>query len=397
MQHVDEHMDDLFRNAAEHYQLKEGNNWDKIAPYLTSSATPTAAAVVPKNNNRPWLILVALLLLSPLMLITFNKEKPTPQLQSTGKNTSAQQTIVHTSARSIQPQTTSGLVQLASNQSPKAQTKDPVKNIPPVIRPVAATNTTEANQPITEIPASNLPVQSVDPTHKRDFETYAKISTAASPLTNTDPYVAASIPVKKTPEPRGLYLGLLAGPQWNQVEGQGYNKAGLNLGLIAGFRFNKKLAVESGISYSKKYYYSDGAHFHMKKNTGTPIMKVISLEGNSNVIEIPAKIKYDIINKKKGSLFVTSGLSTYILTKENNQYYALINGTPQNSNVIYDNRKTYVAGGMNLSAGYSIHLKKKTDFRIEPYLQIPFKGTGVGSMRVTTAGLNIGITRNLHQ
>jgi hypothetical protein len=126
-------------------------------------------------------------------------------------------------------------------------------------------------------------------------------------------------------------------------------------------------------------------------------MEVISLEGSSNVVEIPARIKYDLIDKKKGELFVTAGLSTYILTKENNQYYALINGTPQNSTVVYDERKTYLAGGMNLSAGYSIHLKKKTDIRIEPYLQIPFKGTGVGSMRVTTTGLNIGITRNLHK
>jgi hypothetical protein len=113
------------------------------------------------------------------------------------------------------------------------------------------------------------------------------------------------------------------------------------------------------------------------------------------VIEIPLKVKYDVIDKKKGELFVTAGISTYILTKENNQYYALINGSPQNSNVIYTDKKTYLAGGLNLSTGYSIHLKKKTDIRIEPYMQMPFKGTGVGSMRVTTAGLNIGITRAL--
>jgi hypothetical protein len=201
--------------------------------------------------------------------------------------------------------------------------------------------------------------------------------------------------VKKTPEVRGFYLGFNAGPQWNQVEGQGYNKTGFNLGLIGGFSFNNKLAVESGIAYSKKYYYSDGQYFHMKKNPGTPTMKVISLEGTSNVIEIPLKVKFDIIDKKKGELFITSGISTYILTKENNQYYALINGSPQNSNVIYKDKKTYLAGGLNLSAGYSIHLKKKTDIRIEPYMQIPFKGTGVGSMRVTTSGLNIGLTRTL--
>ncbi len=399
MQHVDDHMDDLFRKAAENYQLKNGNNWDKIAPYLTSSATPTAAAVIPKKNNRPWLILTILLLLSPLLLITFNKEKSTPEPQTTERKNSDRKTIdpIQSPANGIQQQITTGLKQLATNNIRQTQTKDPAKTASTAINPGAANNATELNQPIADISVTNMPVQTVNPTNERELLTQTKINTTVSQWTDNDQHSAASIPVKKSPEIRGLYLGVLAGPQWNQVEGQGYNKTGLNIGLIAGFSLNKKLAIESGISYSKKYYYSNGEHFHMKKNPGTPVMKVISLEGSSNVIEIPTKIKYDLIDNKKRELFITAGLSTYLLTKENNQYYALINGALQNSTVSYDNRKIYVAGGMNLSGGYSIHLKKKTDIRIEPYLQIPFKGTGVGSMRVTTTGLNIGITRNLHK
>jgi Outer membrane protein beta-barrel domain len=419
MQHVDQNMDDLFRNAAENYQLKAGHDWDKIAPFLTGSATPSAAAVMPKNK-KPWLILAILLMLSPLLLITLNIEKPIPGAQSAGLNIPDRKTTDHNTSpvNSIQKQTTKNPNHLPDKNNRLTPEKDPeqielaerssISSIPDAAGSNAKTNSTAINhvaahsaldpdQPIAEILATNLPVQSTYSTIKPEVQTQTKISATIKHWTNTENEPAAAIPVKRSPQNHGFYLGLAAGPQWNQVEGQGYNKTGFNVGLIAGFSFNKKLAVESGISYSKKYYYSDGQYFHMKKNPGTPTMKVISLEGSSNVIEIPAKIKYDVIDNKKGELFIIAGLSTYILTKENNQYYALINGTPQNSTVIYNDRKTYLAGGMNLSAGYSIHLKKKTDIRIEPYLQIPFKGTGVGSMRVTTSGLNIGITRNLHK
>ncbi len=51
--------------------------------------------------------------------------------------------------------------------------------------------------------------------------------------------------------------------------------------------------------------------------------------------------------------------------------------------------KPYLAGALNVSAGYTFRLQKKSDIRIEPYVQIPFKGTGVGSMRVMTTGIHL--------
>jgi hypothetical protein len=414
-------MDDLFLNAAENYQLKTRHDWEKIAPSLASSATPPAT-VFNLKNNKPWLILAILILLSPLLLITLNKEKPVSEAQSAVINNPDIQTIdpIQSPVKSFKQQSTNDPDQQTGFNILQTQTiangqlniaeLDPMSSFPEAAdktnfvystltktNPDAAYTASNMNQQIAEISAPRRTVKPMNSAIKMEFQTPTKINTRAWPGPDTHQEPAAFIPVTKPPEIRGLYLGLSTGPQWNQVEGQGYNKTGFNLGLIAGFSFNKKMAAESGIFYSNKKYYSDGKYFHMNKNPGTPSMEVISLEGSSNVIEIPIKMKYDLVDKEKGELFITAGLSTYILTKENNQYYALINGTPQHPTVTYDKRKTYLAGGMNLSAGYSVHLKKKTDIRIEPYLQIPFKGTGVGSMRVTTTGLNIGITRNLNK
>jgi len=85
------------------------------------------------------------------------------------------------------------------------------------------------------------------------------------------------------------------------------------------------------------------------------------------------------------------------LTHENNDYRALINGSQQELSVKYKHKMSYFPGAVNLSIGHEFKTGKQTKFRIEPYLQIPLKGIGVGSMPVTTTGLHIGITNLLHR
>ena len=56
----------------------------------------------------------------------------------------------------------------------------------------------------------------------------------------------------------------------------------------------------------------------------------------------------------------------------------------------YTDASRYVAGAINLSSGYEFS-KGKYSFRFQPYLQIPLKGIGVGTMRVMSAGVHFGL------
>src|SRR5258705_6536578 len=73
MQDVGEHIDELFRKAADDYMLKEGeSNWNEIAGQLESSVVATAP--VPKNNKtRKYIITGSLLLLCFAAGICFNQ------------------------------------------------------------------------------------------------------------------------------------------------------------------------------------------------------------------------------------------------------------------------------------------------------------------------------------
>ena len=64
----------------------------------------------------------------------------------------------------------------------------------------------------------------------------------------------------------------------------------------------------------------------------------------------------------------------------------------QNITSTYKQANRYFAAAIDLSIGYEFNIQKNRSLRMEPYLQIPLKGIGVGIMPVTSTGLHIGYT-----
>lgn len=193
------------------------------------------------------------------------------------------------------------------------------------------------------------------------------------------------------PKERGLLLGIATGPEWNQVKGQGVRKAGFDFGLIAGYRFSRRLSVETGVGLAKKYYWSTGKYF---KAQG---MDVVRLDGSSTIIEIPLKVKYDVPVQQKSSVFASAGVMSYLLTNEKNDYILLVNGAETSMTAIYPNASRYFASAIDISAGYERYFGRLTALRIEPYMQIPLRGIGVGTMQVMSAGVHVGFVRRFQK
>jgi hypothetical protein len=192
---------------------------------------------------------------------------------------------------------------------------------------------------------------------------------------------------------KSFYADIIGGIQMNQVAGQGFSKPGFILGLNGGYRINRSFGVELGILYSSKHYFSRGQYFDIgKAGTSMPAnMKIINLQGSSQLIEIPIGLRYNF-NHSKYKLFITSGVSSFLLTREQNNYLALIGGVEQNMNGMYHHKTAYIASAINFSMGTEFTFgKKQTRLKIEPFLEVPVKGMGVGLMSVTGAGIRIGI------
>ena len=199
---------------------------------------------------------------------------------------------------------------------------------------------------------------------------------------------------KKHGAEQWLYGGIIAGPQFNQTKQQGFGNAGLSAGLIVGFHLNNRLSVETGLIISDKQYYSAGKYFDMSKiSASMPAgMKLTQIQSKTTVLEIPLEIRYNLARISKGNLFAAGGFSSYIITREINQYQATVNGNDETLNGNYTTQQDYFAAAAKISAGYEWKAGKGLNLRLEPYLQIPLKTIGMGSMHVVSTGVYLGLT-----
>lgn len=199
-------------------------------------------------------------------------------------------------------------------------------------------------------------------------------------------------PVKNlTGKEKGVYLSFLAGPDFSTVKFQSVKNMGYGIGLLIGYRFNKHISLESGVFWDKKQYYSDGEYFNKSKTDIPSTVKIKSLDGDCSMFEVPLSFRYDFAFSRKGRFFSTAGLNTYIMKKENYDYST--EAYPGWSRkVSYNNSANNLFSILQLSAGYEYSLGKILQMRIEPYLNIPLKGVGIGNLPISSAGLHLGIT-----
>lgn len=382
MQHLEHDMDELFQKAGESYPLKiDDNNWDTIASRLTDRPVDINNPVKPTVNRKRYLFSALLLLVALLLtdIVLRYKDNRVANSDANEKIKGSQQ----------------------ENKTNAGPDIDKDKLISKNIIAISKTGHYQNNPPEKYFLEKEIELQLAS---GNDYRQAVKTDIViAGPAHNT----RADITIKDNNIPiagikkannifnqreKGFYWGLLGGLQFSEVKQQGVLHPDIEAGVLVGYRINRRLALESGLFYSEKCYYSDAKYFKMSPDPSMPAnMVLMDLEGKSNVIEIPLKLRYNFIDKRDKKYFAVAGFSSYLLTKENNNYHAMVNGSENYMEKSYRKNSGYAAATVNVSLGFEHRMVKQSFIRIEPYLQIPIKGIGVGSMPVTSAGIHFGI------
>lgn len=385
MQHSDNDMDELFRKAADKYPLKTGvKNWEDVSPFIASTA---AVAVVPAKKYKRMgtaLFLICCIMAAALITADLTHQHRVSANRIAGKDKK-------------QPPETNTQISPAPQNNAVTDFVYPiiakVKNKP--LYPAQRTGKTNIYNGIPEelinLPVHQIPAAIIHPSNfaalKQNSPLIKQNITNPSDLSKT----YKSEKNKKT----GLYIGLQAGLQLNEVKGQGFNKPGFSAGFTGGISLSKRFSVETGIAWSQRYFFTDGKYFDMgKAGAAMPSnMTLISMNSSSHIFEVPVSLKYNIATLQPAGWFFTAGFNSFILTKESNHYLAVINGQQQNEPGNYNTHKSYFFAAAQFSAGYQYTLQKQIRLRIEPYVQIPLKGMGIGEVQVMTAGIHLGVFR----
>jgi len=193
-----------------------------------------------------------------------------------------------------------------------------------------------------------------------------------------------------------FYMGLYSGADLSYIKSQRVSNAGYSLGVLIGYHINKKIGIEAGAVLEKKYYYSNGEYFDKSSVPYLSYINILSLNGNCNMIDIPVNIRYNFLSHKKSRWFATTGLSSYIMTKEYYDYNYEYNGSYGEKGYTYLSSSKNWLSVINLSLGYQHDLGRTFMWRIEPYLKLPASGVGLGKLPLSSTGLYVGINKRIN-
>jgi hypothetical protein len=410
MQLMNDDMDDLFRRAAENYPLNTNTaDWNEIQKKLLAASNQPPPP--PKKYNKSlWL----LLLLLPAMWIGVESiSNRTHAPLTPGVGTQEERKEQKISEGNYQSNNTATKIQQVSRYKPVSSYR--IKS--------GSNLTTTVTRPAYELVSRTGGAVTTEPVTKSVNWFSAEIEPAITPsLENDYELLRGDIPVISADKINGLaetseknsvqlsgdqkkkssklakhafYAGVMVSPDISTVKSQRVNNLGSGIGLILGYEFNKHFNLESGILFDKKYYYSSGEYVNTKRIALPGYSKVKNVTGICKMIELPLDLKYNFTHRGKSYFSAGAGVSSYFMQKEIYDYTLGYYGWDEQRRSIYKKSSSDLLAVMSLSAGYNKSMGKNTNLIISPYLKIPLKGVGIGSLPITSAGVNIGITKKL--
>ncbi len=332
------------------------------------------------------------------------KEQGLTQNESTATATLPTETVSGLSAtKLIRPRKSNSLRNKSIANDRSSGVKESMENNPAVSTSNTATTLDKKTdlplpltQPVTEKNTSNTTVQPQKTEAEQPQNNLSEKTT--SPVTVTEPAPAKTedtspAPVAKVSSSRGkgFSYAFVAGVDKSTVKFRYGNDPGINLGMLAGYHFNKRWSVHTGIIYTQKNYKVAGKDFTAPKGTWVSYYNLENVTGYCRMWELPLQVRYTMGKAENKSSFFSAGLSSYFMTKESYDYFYYYNNQPVTRNSTLDSDDQHILSIAHFSVGFENKISKKWALQIEPYAKIPLGGVGYGNIRLSSFGLNFSL------
>lgn len=424
MQNMSDHeLDNLFKEAAEGFTPPQDENaWKQMAARLDQHAITTAGFWNWKTISGA--ALIGLVALTGLWYAATNDREEITKFQKKNGSNNATQGVVQeqkeqphpagnenlTSAQSVEStgngtRAVNTVEQVSSNTTVQNKNTSISSDKDSTVKTSGETKSgyeePELNRVnINQIPLAEETVVNPERSQSSNDAITEMVTDSVQSETNeigTDSTLQVAEPSDKKEDKvktgSGLSLKAIISPDFSSVKFFSAGKTGVNYGLLAGYSFNNRWSVFTGVIYSKKLYTStdiegsyswDGHDYPMKE-----------IDGDCRILDIPVNVYYTFFPDRNFSLRAGLGLSSYIMRKENYVYCVDNYGSD-----VYYNQKVRGKNNewfkvLNVSVAVARKLTPRLSAEFEPFVKAPLAGVGEGKVSLVSMGAFINVRFDL--
>lgn len=172
---------------------------------------------------------------------------------------------------------------------------------------------------------------------------------------------------------------------------EGFTDPGTMVGFAVEYYLADTWSIQTGATYAVKKYTALGSEYETPEWISARPDDLLSAIAKCTVIDIPFNIRKYFYTKKGKTFFASSGVSTYLMLREDYNYEYTEERPNWEPFWRYENRNNHFFGILNLSVGYETPISKNLALGIEPFMKLPLTGIGEGRVRFLSFGTNIAI------
>jgi hypothetical protein len=252
--------------------------------------------------------------------------------------------------------------------------------------PVASVETQAAESPMGATDNSLLRNKSVD------------LLLAASPAVPSSLSPVALAPAPPQPEPSALarqprlYVGIVGAPDVTTVKFASVESPLPNVGVVLEYRLGSRLRVNTGLLRSTKQYKVRRADYNFGEYAQYLTHRYFDdVDGTCTVLDVPLNLRYDLFSRPTHTFYGSVGLSSFFMLREEYSYAYVEYNKPGYWAGESVNANRHILSILNLSLGYERALSTRWSLHAEPYVKVPLAGVGAGKLKLTSAGVFLGV------
>ncbi len=204
---------------------------------------------------------------------------------------------------------------------------------------------------------------------------------------------AASSAVRNANAFSGFAVGVTVGPDFSTVGSlSNFYTPGIKIGATVEYSLNHSFGISAGAVYSKVNYTASGKEYEPPYGFWDYGIAPQETIAKCAILAIPVRIKYNFARLGDSRMYVTAGVSSYIMLNEAYRFnYARNNTSHLVKSWSGETGTRHWLSAATISAGYEFDINRTLSLRVEPYLNIPLRNVGWGNVELFSTGSLISL------